>query len=62
MADLVRLLTVDDVADTLAVSKWTIYRAVRSGALEATHVGRQLRFSGAQLDAFLSSQRDRVST
>ena len=35
-----RLLRPDEVAKILGVSRWTVYRWVKEGRLEATKVGR----------------------
>ena len=37
------LLTVAEYAEAAKVSKWTVWRLVRSGALEARHIGRSVR-------------------
>jgi excisionase family DNA binding protein len=47
------LLTVNDVAARLSISRDTVYRLVRSGALESVRVGERLRFRVSDLEAYL---------
>jgi excisionase family DNA binding protein len=47
------LLTVNDVARTLVVSRDTVDRLVRSGALPTVRVGDRLRFRPEQIDRYL---------
>lgn len=49
----VRLLTVAEVAATLRLSKMTVYRMVKSGALPALKVGRSVRVPAQVVDDFL---------
>ncbi len=44
------LLTPLEVADELRVSKGTIYRLMRAGAIDAVRVGGQLRVSRGTVD------------
>ncbi len=46
-------LTVADVAACLNVSKMTIYRLVRSGAMPAARFGRSFRVSEAAVDRYV---------
>jgi excisionase family DNA binding protein len=48
-----RLLTIADVAYRLAISRDTVYRLVRSGALAPLRVGDRLRFRVSDLEAYL---------
>jgi excisionase family DNA binding protein len=50
-----RYLTVAEVAETMRVSKMTVYRLTRSGELPAVRVGRSYRVPQEALDAFLAS-------
>jgi excisionase family DNA binding protein len=50
------LLTTHQVQDLLNVDRTTIYRMVQSGQLPAIRVGKQWRFSGAEIDRWLRSQ------
>jgi putative molybdopterin biosynthesis protein len=45
--------TPEEAADRLSVSLSTIYRLVKAGQLKAARVGRQLRFTAADLDEYL---------
>jgi excisionase family DNA binding protein len=47
------LLTVTQLGRHLGVSKWTVYRLVRSGELRAVRVGERLRFRPSDIDAYL---------
>jgi excisionase family DNA binding protein len=53
-----RLRTIDETAELLAVSKRTIQRLIKSGALRAHHVRRARRISDAEIAAFLDANRD----
>lgn len=46
------MLTTDEVAITLAVSRETVYRLVRTGKLAGRKVGRGWRFNRADVLAF----------
>ncbi len=50
-----RYLTVAEVAETMRVSKMTVYRLTRSGELPAVRVGRSYRVPQDALEAFLAS-------
>lgn len=54
------LITVEEVADYLRVTKKTIYRLLRQGKIPATKVGHQWRFDKAAIDKWL--QRSSVGT
>jgi excisionase family DNA binding protein len=53
-----RLLTINDVADRLAISRDTVYRLVRSGALTPLRVGERLRFRVGDLEDYLERGRE----
>ncbi|MGY5123502.1 helix-turn-helix domain-containing protein [Streptomyces nigrescens] len=48
------LLTVDQVAARLRVSRWTVYNLIRSHELGSLTIGRCRRISEAALDAYIS--------
>lgn len=48
-----RLRTVDELAGDLNVSRWMIYRLVRSGELRAVRVGERLRFRPEDVERYL---------
>jgi len=55
------LLRVHDAACVLKVSKWTVYRWIEEGRLEATKIGRgSLRVFRASVDALIESNRTNV--
>lgn len=47
------LLTVDEVAQHLRVSRMTVYRLIRAGGLPATRVGRSYRVRAADVDGYI---------
>lgn len=47
------LLTAAEVADTLRVSRSTVARWARDGAIESVRVGRVVRFRRSDIDALL---------
>ena len=51
------MLTVDQVAEHLAVSTKTVRRWIIDGRLSVHRIGRQLRISEPDLQAFLAQQR-----
>jgi len=50
----VELLTVNEVATTLRVSKMTVYRLIHAGQLRAIRVGQSLRLPRGSVDTFLA--------
>ncbi|GGU92493.1 hypothetical protein GCM10010211_69120 [Streptomyces albospinus] len=48
------LLTVDQVAGRLHVSRWTVYNLIRSRQLASLTVGRCRRITEAAVDAYIS--------
>ena len=52
------LLTFQEAADLLRVSRATIYRLLASGQLVGHKVGRGWRFYKADLHRFIAGQRD----
>lgn len=57
-----RYLTVAEVAETMRVSKMTVYRLARSGELPAVRVGRSYRVPQDALDAFLATSAAQPGT
>ena len=52
------LLRVDEAAEVLAVSRWTIYRWVEQGRLEGTKIGRgTLRVLTRSIDRLVAQNR-----
>ena len=50
------LLTIDEVADFLHVSKTSVYRLVERRELPFCRVGRTLRFTRRDLEAYLAAR------
>lgn len=51
------LLTLDDVAAQLKVSRRTVQRLARDGRIRAVHIGRLPRFTQREVDAYVASLR-----
>jgi excisionase family DNA binding protein len=49
----VKFWTVAEVAETLRVSRMSVYRLIHGGELEAVQFGRSFRVSQEALDAYL---------
>ena len=54
-------LTTEEVLEYLQVNLRTVYRLIKAGKIPAVRVGRQWRFRKSDIDAWLDSQRPRVS-
>jgi excisionase family DNA binding protein len=54
---LTRLRTIDEVAELFNASRRTVQRLIRSGALPAHRLGRAVRISDADIEAFLVANR-----
>lgn len=54
-----RLLTPEQVADRLSISRLTVMRYLRTGTLRAVKVGRLWRVRESDLEAFLQPPEDR---
>ncbi|MEO5575047.1 MAG: helix-turn-helix domain-containing protein [Gaiellaceae bacterium] len=52
-----RLLSVNEAAEMLSVSRPTIYRLVRRRELPASRVGARLRFRPEHVDEYVDSRR-----
>ena len=51
-----RLLTVNEVADLLRVSRMTVYRLIKTGEMPALRVGRSYRLREEDVDTYLSAR------
>jgi excisionase family DNA binding protein len=54
------LMTVDEAASYLRVSRRQIYKLVRSGDLQAVRVGERLRFRPEEVEQYLELRREKV--
>ena len=52
----VRLLTVNEVADLLRVSRMTVYRLIKTGEMSAFRVGRGYRLREEDIDSYLTGR------
>jgi excisionase family DNA binding protein len=48
------VLTVDEAAERLRVSRWTLYNLIRSNKLHTVKIGRRRLVPAAALDEFLA--------
>jgi excisionase family DNA binding protein len=55
------LLTRDDAAELLKVSTDTVDRLVRAGGLSFVRVGAQVRFTIADMEAFIAGNRQEAT-
>ncbi len=51
------LYTPEEIAHKLKISKYTVYEMIKRGDINAHKVGRSLRISGEQLDAYLNNTK-----
>lgn len=57
-----RYLTVAEVAETMRVSRMTVYRMVHAGELPAVRVGRSFRVPQDALEAYLAASSVEAET
>lgn len=48
------LRTLQEVADYLRITRWTMYSLIKEGKIECTRVGRGWRFTDEQVIKFLA--------
>ncbi len=51
------LLTIDEVAGKLRVSRRTVERLIAAGRIRPIHVGRRILVTDRELDAFVAASR-----
>jgi len=51
------MTTVDELAAKFRVSRWTIYRLVKSGEIGCVRIGATIRFTEAQVRMFVRTNR-----
>lgn len=56
------LYTPEEIAQRLKLSKYTIYEMIKRGEIPAHRIGRSLRISDKQYDAYLSESRQAENT
>lgn len=54
------LLTIEEVADRLKVSKMTVYRYIKSGKLMAYKLEQELRVKAIDLHSFLDKRKLKI--
>jgi excisionase family DNA binding protein len=52
------LLTFEEAAEVLGIGRTTLYKLVWAGRITPVRIGRSVRFTCAELDAFVSSLVD----
>ena len=57
--DLPLVLTADEAADALRISRWAVYEAVKRGELRAVRLGRTLRIPRAAITELLGGAPER---
>jgi excisionase family DNA binding protein len=58
VAPMEKLMTLEEVADYLRLSKDTVYRLANTGKLPASKVGNQWRFRRDDVDAWLDANKN----
>jgi len=53
------MTTVDELAAKFRVSRWTIYRLVKSGEIGCVRIGATIRFTEDQVRVFVRANRSR---
>jgi excisionase family DNA binding protein len=59
--DATELLTLQDVAERLKVSRRTVEREIAAGRIRIVRVGRRIRVTTRELEAYIAAQRVRVA-
>jgi excisionase family DNA binding protein len=55
--DATDLLTVQEVAEGLRISRWTVYQLIRSGQLESVKIGRRRLLLQSSLEEYVRRLR-----
>ena len=56
-----KLLTIAETADTLRVSKWTLYRLLQTNQLQSVRIGSRRLIPAAVVDRFIERQTDELN-
>ncbi len=51
-----QLMTIDEVAAYMRVSRFTVYRLAKGRSMPATRIGRQWRFQKEEIDRWMREQ------
>lgn len=51
------LMTTDDLAEYLAISRHSVYRLIKSGVIPTVRVGHRIRFRPVDVEEFLNRVR-----
>ena len=62
MAFATEVMTIDELADYLKISKSTLYKLAQNGALPGIKVGRRWRFHKEAVDEWLRQHPERTKT
>ena len=54
MDDIDRLMTIDELAAYMRVSRFTVYRLAKGRSIPATKIGRQWRFQKREIDRWIT--------
>lgn len=56
MKDMDQLMTIDEVAAYMRISRFTVYRLAKDHSIPATKIGRQWRFQKEEIDQWVRNQ------
>lgn len=56
MNDIDRLMTIDELAAYMRVSRFTVYRLAKGRSIPATKIGRQWRFQKKEIDRWVTQR------
>lgn len=56
-----KLITVQDAADVMSVSRWTVYRLIWDNVVQSVQIGRSRRIVKESLDAYISALIEEVA-
>lgn len=54
------MLSINEAADVLGITRATVYRLLRTGELQSVRVGKRRKFRPEDLDAYLERNREAV--
>lgn len=57
-----QLMTIEEVARYMRVSRYTVYRLAKGRCLPASKIGRQWRFQKEEIDRWVRDQTQREAT